>query len=519
MAERKDLNLHFLSGAILLLIAALYFLLSYFTPFAYDDYVFMAEWRATNGEKALSISTLYDFWKDIRLYDNGRLANTFSILSTTFSPWKEIFPIATGLLVATIIFFTAYFSFPDKKISPFYISVVWCAVLFFLPWRNALFVADYSLNYIWSAAITMLFMVMLVRSERYRWNFYNFIFTILLAVLAGGWHEGFAIPTLFGFLLFTIKKKFKFSPYWYIAGFIYGVVALVFLYCPGLIGRSQRQLGVANTGQSYLKMTIDFLPVIFISLIVVFSSVVPPLRRRLKKVWNNIWFVTGTGIVVAGSLLSLLFTHQARSSFWPDLMAIVMIFIITAPLWRRLNISRYKYCLTSVSLAACVTVILTTIIWQFRLYKESEAIMAKMESSNSGTIYHDIIRNSDIPVATLKMTNYPAWITDFHYHALKEYMGKPFPAVLPTALEQADIISEGRPLKGNAGAVNLKNHIIIPANLFGKPITLEADMLLKNGEEIPGAALLLPFLTKDNQEMAYMVVYGFSVEDIEGISI
>ena len=505
--------------SVLLLIVVVYGMLSALTPFAYDDWIFMAEWRDVNGDKSLGVSTLYEFWKDIRLYDNGRLANTFAPLFSMFSPWKELFPLVTGILVAAIIYIAAFMAFSPKKVSAFILSLVWIPIIYLLPWRNSLFVADYSLNYIWAAAITLFFMLAVVRCEKTGWTVFNFFPVLFLAFLAGGWHEGFAVPALCGFLVYTLRRRFKFSYQWYVTGIFYAAVTFLFLFCPGILDRSARQVGVANIGQSYFKIFVDFIPVIFLILLSAATALIPSLRKYLKSAWDNVWFVIGSGIVAAGVLLSLLFTHQPRSAFWPDLMAIVMIFILTRPVWTSLDASRFKGYLLCLALAVALIPMAYAIKWQYLLYEEDKIIHSKMEASESGTVYHDILTGADIPLVTLKMPNYPAWVTDFHYHALKEFTGKPYPAVLPLALQRYKSFSNAEPLQGNAGALKADNSIVVPGNLFGQPKTIEMDLLLTDGEEVTAAGLALPFVSSDNSEITYIFVYGFPVEDIKGLSL
>lgn len=519
MFRSKAFKNLYLSEIILIIIATLYALISYWTPLAYDDWLFMAEWRNVNGDLPLSLTSIFEFWKEIRLYDNGRLANTFSPLSTMFSPWKELFPIMTGILVALIVYLSTVLAFSTKKVSPLTISIVWFAMLIFLPWRNSLFVADYSLNYIWAAALTLVFMITVVRFERKGWKVSGFILSLILAFLAGGWHEGFAIPTLCGFLLYSAKKYGRFSPQWYFVGVFYAAVAFVFLYCPGIIDRSQRQFGVANIGQSTLKMIFDFLPVIFLILIILATLAVRTLRKYLLDAWNNVWFVIGIGIIVGGGLLSLLFTHQPRSAFWPDLAAIIMTFILTRPVWFWLQESKYKWYIVLLVFGVCLIPMIFTIFWQYRLYKESEIIIKKIEASPSGTVYHDIIQDAAIPIVTLKMTNHPAWVTDFHFRTLREYTSKPYPAVIPMNLQHVNYEKEGVPLKGNANALQINGSIIIPAKIYENPMTVPVDILLKNGMEACSAALLLPYLTPNKTVMSYMVIYGISVDEIESVSL
>lgn len=511
--------------AILLLIAAVYTLLSFWTPWAYDDWMFMGEWRDVNGNSPLSPRSLLDFWKSIRLVDNGRIANALAPLSTLFSPWRELFPLITGLWVAFTVAVAARFSFGGdalrQKAPAFYITVAWLALTVLLPWRNALFVADYALNYIWGTGVTLLFMALTVRWEEKGWNAPRLATALFMAFLAGGWHEGFAVATLCGFLLLTVKGLSagrRFSLPWYIIGIAYAGVTLAFALCPGLIDRMQRQVGESAVGMSWLKMAVDFLPVVLLAACVFFTAVLSPLRPLLREAWGNRWFVIGCGVVTAGCLISLLFTHQPRSAFWPDLMATVMIFILTRPVWRGIATSRLRGYVTLVALAGCLLPLSATLVWQFRLYRESEEIMAKMEASETGTVFHDVIQPEEIPLLSLKMTNYPAWITDYQYQALKNYTKKPTAAVVPTSLEYMSSPGVPEPLEGNDGAWRVGNEIVMPWSDCAEPETVAAEVTLTDGATVPTVAMLLPFVSGDGARMIYVRVQGCAAGDVAGIS-
>lgn len=517
-----------LTFGLLILIAACYGLLCYWTPLAYDDWVFMAEWKGVNGDTPLSISGLWNFWRQIREYDNGRLANTLSPLSTMFSPWKDLFPWITGILAAFIVAAATIFSFGRKSLlSPFCIAMVWMAVFFLLPWRNALFVADYSLNYIWASAVTLAFMSMVVVCERRGWNIYSFILVLILAFLAGGWHEGFAVATLAGFFLYTLVRLFTcqpgtrgFSIQWYLIGCFYAAVTCAFFFCPGMLLRTGAQLGVVDKSLNWIKLLFDVLPVIFLFFVVILFLIVPSLRSLLRDAWKNKWFVIGAGIVAVGTLLSLLFRHQPRSAFWPDLMAIVMLFILTRPVWTRIGRrSSIRVYVTILGIASCLVPLFFIFSWQSELFKESEAILQEMEESESGTVYHDIIKGTDLPPITLKMTNHPAWVTDFHFHGLKEFTGKPYPAVVPTILGDESAYANGVLLAGNAHALLINNAIVLPYET-PKPATIGMELQLKDGTEAEAFGLQLPFRTPMGAVYTYILPYGdVPYGEITGLSL
>lgn len=507
-----------LTFLLLIFIAALYATLSYLTPLAYDDWVFMAEWHNINGDEAPGLSTLYEFRQYIAEYDNGRLANVLSPLSTIFSPWKQLFPFATGICVALIILFTTVFSFGRNGIRPYFISIVWGACFLMLPWRNRFFVADYSLNYIWASVITMLFMAYVVYNERKGWNAYNSVFALLLAFLAAGWHEGFAVATLGGFLLLSIVRKFKFSVQWYSVGIVYAAVTLLFCICPGLIQRSREQFGVEAVGAQYYKLFFDFLPVIILIWTVILMAAVKPWRALLAEAWKNQWFVIGIGIVTVGTLLSLLFTHQPRSAFWPDLMALIMFFILTGRFWGFLYSKVYGTYVAALALGVCVVPLCCFIIpWQYRLYKESEIILTKMAASPSGTVYHDIITAKDLPLLTLKVPNHPAWVSDFHYHGIQEFTGKPFPAVLPTELDSPDIPVAAQRLEGNAGVYRVGNSLFIAGHPYPEAVTKPLRVRLVDGTTLNTLALVLPYQTKEGNDFTYLYLLSVEGKEVKGV--
>lgn len=508
-----------LTAGVLLVIASLYTLLSFLTPPAYDDWIFMAEWREATKNSSLSPGALYEFWKEIRLYDNGRLANVMSPVTSLFSPWKELFPIITGILVGVIIFLITYISAGKKRTNVFSILLVWCAALYMLPWRNFIFVADYSLNYIWASAITLLLITVIMRNERKGWNAARFLITLLLAFIAGGWHEGFAVATIAGFFLYSATKKMRFSWQWYVVGCFYTAVTLLFYYCPGMILRMEEQIGEAPSGLNYIKLAFDFLPVILSVLLIGMLFLSRRGRRNLKEAWSNPYFVISTGIVAVGVVLSLLFKHQPRSAFWPDLMAVAMLIILTKPLWIKLSLSVFRLPAKLILFALCCVPVISAVVWQSRLYKESGHILQEIETSPSGTIFYDIIPSSDIPIYTLKMPNHAAWVTPFQYHTLKEFSGKQYPAVVPTTLRYSMPEMEGQLLEGASGAFKIGNNVILPYAYCENPGVFPVDIMKTNGENVAGEAMVLPYMSHGGIPYSYIFVYFTSSEEITGIEL
>lgn len=83
-------------------------LMQYFTPVMVDDLVFVAQYLAANdGDGSFSLDALRRFALYNRLHDNFRIANMLAPFSTVISPWKELFPVFTGLAGAAMLWLSA----------------------------------------------------------------------------------------------------------------------------------------------------------------------------------------------------------------------------------------------------------------------------------------------------------------------------------------------------------------------------------------------------------------------------
>ena len=500
---------------LLLLIVSIYSLLSYWTPMALDDWEFMSEWERINDKgSAPTPAAFYRFWEEIRLYDNGRLANVLSPLSVMFSPWKEIFPFLTGVCCATIIVGACRMAFSERPLSLMNTACMWAATLYFLPWRNSLFVADYSLNYIWAATITLVFILYVMRMERRGWSISSFTGALLLATVAGAWHEGFAFATLGGFILLTLIRHKRQSWQWWSVGILYAAVTVAVFYCPGMTLRVSQQMGVLNPATNPFKMFADFFPVFSLFALLLVFGLVPSLRPNIKYAWSNDWFVLGLGIIIIGTLLSLIVTHQPRSSFWPDLFAVIMIFILIHPLWRKISSGPFKYFIATIAIVCALIPSLFALVWQYRFSKESEEILSKINHSSTGTVYHDIIPPSSMPIYTLKIPLHDSWVSSFNYKTLGDFIGKPGPAVLPSNMEGLRTDIHGIPLGGNSGAIKIAGSIVLPGHKYEKPTDVPVKVVLEDGEVISTISLMLPFVSDSGEELTYLVPFFVPANEI-----
>ena len=502
---------------LLFVIAAIYALTSCWTSVALDDWMFMSEWNNVNGEKDLGISTLFDFWKRIRIGDNGRLANVASPMFSLFSPWKYLFPIITGLWVAFIILASSVIAFGRKLVNLLTLSGLWFGLILVLPWRNQLFVNDYSLNYIWGAGLTLAFMLYVVKMEKAGWNDWTLIGGLLIAFIAGGWHEGFAVATICGFLLLTIVRGGRFSRSWYAVGIFYGLVTIFFYLCPGMLHRTAREMGAAAIGASPLKLVIDFFPVGIAVFMILAAVIIPAYRRAVNPILRSRWFVICLGTMLAGSLLSLIFTHQPRSVFWPDLMAILIIFMLLRPLFSACSKSIFNYYLALILTCCCLLPFSAILPWQYKFYQESNEILEMMESEESGTVFYDLIPQGSVPAHALNVARNNVWVSDYQYRALKEFNGKDFPAVVPTELDLSSYeIRSSWHEKGKLFQIG--QSLMHPRNLVREPETKVIRFHTIEGEWGEAPAVFIPYQSRDGIPHTYVyLISDTPVDDIRFI--
>lgn len=419
-----------------LLIAAIYSLLSFLTPYYLDDWTFMGNWRDDAANSGFSISGWWKYYLFIRGYDNGRIANAMSPISTMFSPWKELFPIFTGCLAAAVAILLQRLA--TGRRSAAFLSFTWALMIIGLPWHDTLFVRDYSLNYIWAAALTLAFLFSLKHITR---SPGIFGLSILLAFLAGGWHEGFAVPSLCGLGLLMLVRRFRLPARFYIATAVYLASTLLFMLSPGLISRAVNEVSRDDNGRLLLRpLVIIVLDAILFTILFcryLFKNSDRSLRNLLKILGSPVMTVAG-GIVIAGFAIGLLTVNTSRSYFWPDMGAIA----IGIHLLNRIlpDTGRWKLCrqwAAVVITLACVAQSVAVIIWQSRYAHETEEIMALLDKSPSGTVFYDTKLPEKAPAYTLGIPVDNAWRNPYHYRALWSYYITPVIGVVPTSLRTA----------------------------------------------------------------------------------
>lgn len=420
------------------LMATLYALLSYLTPLYLDDWIFMAVWRDdVDGGYEFSWRTWADYFLYIRGFDNGRIANALSPISTMFSPWKEIFPILTGICVAISAVLVQRFATGRRSI--FALSITWILMIVGLPWIDTMFVRDYSLNYLWASAVTLIFLWFLRAVCHGRKLLAP---SILLALIAGGWHEGFASATLCGLALLAIIRKFRMPWNFYALVCVYLLSDLLFMLSPGLIRRAAEVVTTNDHSVVHLRIAAIIILDLFLAVVLIILSITGKSRKqrlkRLQSVFCAPSIIVSIGIIAGGFAIGFLSTNTLRSFFWPDLAAVMLAVRFIVEICKMADLSRLAFRLGSIMIiAACIAQTIYATVWQARYKRETDEIMALLDKSATGTVFYDIKLPASAPRLTMGIPVSNAWHNEFHYRLLWSYYMTPVIGVVPTAMRNA----------------------------------------------------------------------------------
>lgn len=477
---------------LLLLIAALYATLSAVTPLYLDDWTFLGNWRDDAGNDSFTFGGLWRYYEFIRGYDNGRIANLLSPIFSIYTPFKQLFPLLTGLALAYTVAMVVRFSRGKAPAVPV-LAVVWMLMILFLPWFDTLFVADYSLNYIWGGAITLGLLQCMLRLRRDHYPNWLFPVAIILAIVAGGWHEGFALPTLCGLIVLVFIKKGSSGVRYLTVLAVYAVSTFAFMLSPGMLGR----IGAAAASDFNFPYIRSYLIGIVALAFYLYCSLFLKGRSEIRDIWCDNRYKVLTVIALSAYVLGFVSTRTPRSFYYADLLAIIFVVKLIFAICRG-RIVRHKgvvIAFAAVLVLGCTAQSVAAIFWQTRYTSDWEAIVGQLEAGSNGSVYYDFPTPSRAPLYTLGMPVSNAWRNPYHYRALQSYYLTPVLGVVPTELKNADY-DNGAPVNPGSKLRRCGEYLVSP---FEKLDSATEIIIPVN----VGRHLVIPFITLQGDTLLY----------------
>lgn len=510
-------------GAILLTVAILYSIFSYFTPLQMDDYMFIDVYNRYNGgSDDFSFSALSKFFSEVRANDNSRFANLCSPLTTLVTPWRQIFPFLTGPMIAAMIWLTVRLSGPWRPRRWCVATAVWALTVLLLPWRNSIFVPDYQLNYIYSAVITLAFIWLAIPGRARLRNPWLLCAGVILAAVAGCWHEGFSATTCCALAVFGISRRLRLPRQWWMICLVYGAGTLWITFSPGVLTRTAVETS-RHVSLSTIRLLADQSAFVLLGLSMLLFLTLRPGRKALADAFKGEIFPAMFTIALTGTILSMVVTHTPRTSFWPALCSIIAMLILWHKVIGKLLERKTTAIVTATVLyTLCVAQSIYAIVWQYRLYEDGKQIWSLIRNTDSNTIYYDILMPERVSPLTLYFPTRTLWISGFHFHSLSLAIGRPGTIVVPTGLRnplvEYDTIPGGNPQMPVFRSGN--GLWMRPLPGLDRTINGLFDITLRDGTELPQCeALLSDFVTETGDTLTYVKIHKVSPADVASATI
>lgn len=177
------------TSPLFVVLSLLYAAIAFFTPPLVDDLIFMGDSCGIGiGFEKLALG-----WEELLahfIYDVGRLSNVIAVVLLCLLP-HFVFAILQAVAVYIILEFGSRLIGITSRIARTLYATI---VVFALPWHDSIAVLDYSVNYVWSTALIVLFLYAFFRHHANGTD----IGWLILALAAGWMHESFSLPVCVG---------------------------------------------------------------------------------------------------------------------------------------------------------------------------------------------------------------------------------------------------------------------------------------------------------------------------------
>lgn len=371
------------------LLAALFGCMFLLMPVCADDVWYLADSCGTPGSWEYFTSTAatcLDHWT----YDTGRLANMATAPFLALFP-RRIFALASIIALVMILLLGITLS-KSPWISGR--AAIWILVVsFVLPWFEFLFTVVYASNYIWCAALGLLFFYLFV-NDSFTTSSTALIF---VGVLTGWWHEGMSVPLLCACLCYVASSGIRVTRRrWLMLGSL--LAGILIIACMPAF-RAMTGERVSHLVKSvWIETIINVFAynccfyIYMLLLLVAFAM--RTVRRRLradKEARAFLLAVAAFGIVA--TCIYVMYFNGARTGLFSQLMCGIGIMRLTPflfPASRGGAVAGRCVCLAAMALS------LVSVIWaiavQARLSREHEdvsALAAEARKDGRGEVFYD----------------------------------------------------------------------------------------------------------------------------------
>ncbi len=490
-------------------IAIVYTLFSYLTPYQWDDLRFLGMYLDYNeGDYSFNFSAFIDTCVDVRLTDNGRLANILDILIVTFVP-KWVFSICTGLVTAGIYWFLTKFvmtvtnrmhGFSDFMV----LTAIWSISMVAFPWRDSIMIPDFSLNYLYSTFFSLWIIYVANGCENNRRS--NVLKTAglcIVALIAGMFHEGFSAAVLGGLGVYALSRRFRLPLSWWMTVCAYTLGTIFVLSSPGILYRVDNELsGMQHHDwiyKTFLILPLPFLTVVFMAVMLS----IPKLRRRLNRLFKHqIYVLASVGLILSAAMCYVL-NALPRYGWFPSVLSVVVLLpMVLALMPHRFSIAKSVRIFSYILFVGVSVLMCNVLRWQYFFCQQDKEIHALIDQSADGTVYYDVFPPEHLPKVALYQPVRHTWVYSLQMGDVSRVKrsGKLI-SVVPTSLQ------------------NIRHHELETNVTDNTDIFLYKNLILgkyDNTQPVLAHQKMMQLKTDAGNEYNVKVRFGFPFVSVEG---
>lgn len=381
------------------------------------------------GPAINSLLELPRAWSAHFLLVNGRLANMLTFLVL-------MLPGALQALLHAGAFFLLVYSIMRLSFGSHW-QRHWCAAAFLigmiwivLPWNDCMASGCYYINYVWSSALNLAFLSLIIRRES-RPGAALFI----LAIAASLMHEGISLTIDIFLVLFALRK-----PSIRLISIVYICCSLLPLLSPALYQLAEQRYQLPLTGY-VIRLLIG--KKIYTFVLAAIISALTIYKKKFTMLMGGEWLM-----IIAGIGIALMVRMSGRVFFWPLLIALVVIIQslrLQLKPWLKITLTCFFTLITTLWL-------LLLCAWQYEGSRQRDEIMNQLRHGHD-IIYMNLTEASQIPWILMQTPAFPTSDITYRANMAAEAFGDAnhVIALLPRAWAGKNL-NELPPIKGSAAA-------------------------------------------------------------------
>lgn len=355
------------------ILSIMYGIMFSITPLYGDDAVYLENSVGEPGTWdyfLTTVATSFQHWQ----WDTGRLCNMIA------TPFLSLFPKIVYSIISALAIWIIYMGGPVLTQSGYnsYNALFWlCVTTFIFPWFDFMFSIIFSINYVWTCAIAIVFMFFFIRYDLKNITPRKKVLLFILSFALGWWHEGLSVPLAVSILLyFIIRKKYPSKERgMMLYGLICGIIMIMLM--PAFWNSTQHRVSVLFKPVLWETLLgFAFIGLYYIYLGVLFITLISSRKRFCLRTDNRRLLALYVSIAIFGLMSSVIYVKYysgPRAGCFIQMASAMGLMSITNIFHKKsLFFSRHiiRHFITSLVIMLCFVNLCVSVTTQTKITKE-----------------------------------------------------------------------------------------------------------------------------------------------------